>query len=76
MDRKPIQGQKKMHKLYQSIEMECVFKASFSFPEEDIELFNDYYHYANTIKDLLENDWDYDRFLEGLPHYKLYTINY
>lgn len=75
MDRNPIEGQEKMDKLYQSIEMDCVFKASFNFPEEDIELFDDYYHYANTIKDHLENDWDYDHFIQKLPHHKLYTID-
>ena len=75
MDRNPIEGQEKMDRLYQSIEMDCVFKASFNFPEEDVELFNDYYHYVNIIKNHLENDWDYDHFIDKLPHHKLYTID-
>lgn len=74
MDRKPFEEQKKMQNLYQFIEIDCLFKASFNFPEEDVELFNEYYHYANTIKDHLENDWDYDHFIRELPHFKLYTI--
>ena len=75
LDRKPIEGQEKMHKLYQFIEMDCMFKASFNFPEENVDLFNEYYHYAKTIKDHLENDWDYDYFIRKIPHYKLYTID-
>lgn len=74
MDRKSFEGQEKMQSLYQFIEIDCLFKASFNFPEEDVELFNEYYHYANTIKDHLENDWDYDHFIKELPHFKLYTV--
>ncbi len=75
MNRKPIEGQEKMHDLCQFIEMDCVFKASFNFPDEHVELFNEYYRYANTIKNHLENDWNYDHFIEGLPHNKLYVID-
>ena len=61
-------------KLFQHVEMNCTCSASFNFPEDNLELFNEYYHYANTIKDLLKSDFDYDNFIERLPPSKLYTI--
>jgi len=65
----------KIHKLFQFIGIDCEFKATFSFPENDVELFNDYYHFARTIKDQLEHDWDYAQFIKQLPNYKLYCID-
>lgn len=76
MDPDPSAGQNEMFHLYQSIEMESQFNASFNFPEEDVELFNEYYKFAQTIKDHLERDWDYDRFLSKLPHYRIYSIDH
>ena len=67
--------QDKDRESFQHIEMNCTYSASFNYPEEDIELFNEYYHYANSIKDLLENDFNYDNFIKTLPNSILYTIN-
>ena len=67
--------QDKDRELFQHIEMNCTYSASFNYPEKDIELFNEYYHYANSIKDLLENDFNYDNFIKTLPNSILYTIN-
>ena len=75
MERDPESGQGKMFDLYQSIEMDANFTSAFNFPEEDVELFNEYYKCAGTIKNHLKHDWDYDRFLAKLPHYKIYTID-
>ena len=64
----------KIQKLYQFISMDCEFKATFNFPENDIELFYEYEHFAKTIKDHLENNWDYVHFIKQLPNSKLYSI--
>lgn len=65
---------KKIERLFQYIEMDCVFNASFNFPEEDVELFNEYYHYAKSIKNHLKYDWDYDNFIDNMPPDILYSI--
>lgn len=72
---RPEQERKKISRVYQYTEIDCRFDASFRFPEEDVDLFNEYYHYAKSIKNHLKYDWDYDIFLEKLPHNKLYTID-
>lgn len=75
LDGNSLSEGEKIHKLFQSIGIDCKFNATFSFPENDVELFNDYYHFARTIKDQLEHDWDYASFIKQLPHYKLYCID-
>lgn len=75
MDNKTLEDGEKIHRLYQFIGIDCEFKATFNFPENDVEMFNQYYHFAGTIKDLLENDWDYVHFIKQLPNHKLYTID-
>lgn len=55
--------------------IQCTLKASFDFPEEDVQEFKDHLQFANTIKDQLLNDWDYDRFREKLSDPKLYTLS-
>jgi len=64
----------KLYKSFQSIEIDCTFNASFTFPEEDIKLFEKYYSYAETIREILDNDWNYDQFISKLPPNKLYAI--
>jgi hypothetical protein len=63
-----------LYKNYQSVTFECSFKASFEFPEQNIELFDKYYHYAQTIKDILKHDWNYDIFLDSMPDHNTYTL--
>lgn len=63
-----------LYKNYQSVTFECSFNASFEFPEKDIDLFDKYYHYAQTIKDILKYDWNYDFFLDSMPDYKTHTL--
>jgi len=75
IDHKPIESQEEALELFQAIEMDCLFTVSFNFPEEDVELFNEYHHFSKTIKDHLKYNWDYDNFLKKLPHHKLYTID-
>ena len=53
---------------------ECSFRTSFEFPEQDIDLFAQYYHYAQIIKNILKNDWNYDVFLDSIANYKTYTL--
>ena len=68
-DSKTLQSQPLDH-----VMIECTLKASFDFPEEDIQDFKDYFHFAETIRDHLLHDWDYDRFREKLADPALYTI--
>ena len=75
MDRS-IETEEKIQQLFQSIGIDCTYNVSFNFPEEEVELFNEYYNYANIIKDILENDCNYDQFLKNMPHYKIYTIDH
>lgn len=70
---KSFNGYQKMHDLYQTFSITGEFRTLFKC-QNDNELFNDYKYYAKTIKDILKNEWDYDRFIKKLPHPKLYVI--
>lgn len=61
--------------LFEHIQLDCEFKTEFKFPESNPDLFDKYYHYAKTIKDILINEWDYQKFIKKLPHYLLYSID-
>ncbi len=65
---------REMDNAFQNVEFDCTLSASFKFPEREIELFNEYENYANTIREHLSNDWDWDNFLGNLPDSILYKI--
>jgi len=69
------EGKKNVNDLFEHIQLNCEFKAEFKFPESNPDLFDNYYHYANTIKDILINEWDYQEFIKKLPHHLLYSID-
>ena len=66
----------KSEKLWQSILLDCIFAGSFNFPDEDLELFYNYKYYSDTIHDILENEWNWDRYIEKIPIYRTYLIDH
>lgn len=69
------EGKENINDLFENIQLDCEFKTEFKFPESNPDLFDEYYHYAKTIKDILINEWDYQKFIKKLPHYLLYSID-
>jgi len=69
------EGKENINDLFEHIQLDCEFKTEFKFPESNPDLFDKYYHYAKTIKDILINEWDYQKFIKKLPHYLLYSID-
>ena len=66
----------KLDELWQSIFIDGIFTGSFNFPEEDLEQFYDYKYYSDTIQDILENEWNWDRYIEKIPIYRTYVIDH
>lgn len=66
----------KLEELWQSIFIDGIFTGSFNFPDEDIDQFNDYKYYSDTIQDILENEWNWDRYIEKIPIYRTYVIDH
>jgi len=66
----------KSEELWQSIFIDGIFTGSFNFPDEDIDQFNDYKYYSDTIQDILENEWNWDRYIEKIPIYRTYVIDH
>lgn len=59
-----------------SIATQCLivdFNADYSLDTENPCL-KEHFQYGKTIQDLIEDDWNWDKFLEELPHGKLYSI--
>lgn len=66
----------KSEELWQSIFIDGIFTGSFNFPDEDLEQFYDYKYYSDTIQDILENEWNWDRYIEKIPIYRTYVIDH
>ena len=69
-----INGQK-IHEIFGHIQIIGEFKAYFKFPETNFELYNYYVQYANRIRNILEEEWNYDNFLKKLPHELLFVVD-
>jgi len=68
---------KRRKEFEESIATVCIdvtFNADYKFPDVNDPLFNEQFEYGKAILDQLENDWNWDRFLNQLPHGKLYSI--
>lgn len=59
---------------FYSVDLDACLEASFSFPDRDVELFEEYEKFVQTIKDILECEWDFDRFVSNLPDPVIYAI--
>ncbi len=50
------------------------FNAKFNLPEKNFELYREYSQYAKTLREIIEKDWDLDKFIEKLPQRILFSI--
>ncbi len=69
------EGKENINDQFEHIQFDCKFNTEFKFPENNPELFDNFYHYAKTIKDILLNEWDYQKYIKKLPHHLLYSID-
>jgi hypothetical protein len=51
------------------------FIANFKFPEEDNGDFDKYFQYSQTLQNLIQANWDYNKILEDLPSKEILLIN-
>ncbi len=56
------------------INLNCVFEAIFTFPDEYDEYYNYYVEYAKNIKTILMDEWDFNSLLEKYPNPILFSI--
>ena len=57
------------------INLNCVYEANFTFPEEYDEYYTYYVEYAKNIKTILMDEWDFNVFLEKYPSPILFSID-
>ena len=57
-----------------SVGISSKFSAEFNFPETEGQLLEDYWLWGKTIMDIVENEWDWDVYIRGLPNQKLYSM--
>lgn len=57
------------------INLNCVYEANFTFPEEYDEYYTYYVEYAKNIKTILMDEWDFNVFLEKFPNPILFSID-
>ena len=68
-------GKEDSHQKFQYIDFDGNFEARFEFPEQNPDSFNNYYRLANTIKEMLQDEWDFDTFVKALPSREIYSID-
>lgn len=80
MIRYPLNNNKvldKSMKEFLNISLRLTYEAKFDFPEENFEFFDEYYNFANLIKEFIETRWDYKNCLKNMDyHYTLYNIEH
>lgn len=57
------------------INLNCVYEANFTFPDEYDEYYAYYVEYANNIRKILMDEWDFNAFLEKYPNPILFSID-
>ncbi len=57
-----------------TVTAECLLKAEFAFPESTDPNFSEHYEFAQLIRQLLRQEWDFDTYLRALPNPQLYLI--
>lgn len=66
------------HSIQNFYHVDCAvyFDAKFKFPEHDIQEFEKYLHYSNTIANLIDDEWNFDRVREKFPPKELMVMNH
>jgi hypothetical protein len=66
------------HSMQNFYHVDCAvwFDAKFKFPEYDMGEFEKYFHYANTIDNLLNDEWNFDRLREKFPPKEIMVMNH
>lgn len=57
-----------------SVGISSKFTGEFNFPDIEDPLFEDYWHWGNSIVDILKDEWDWGVYVERLPNMKLYSM--
>ena len=52
------------------------FEVKFKFPDNDMQDFDKYLHYSNTISLLLDDEWNFDRIREKFPPKEILLMNH
>lgn len=58
-----------------SISLDCIYEVKFNLPETNFELFDDYRHFALSMKEIIKRDLDYDSYLEKMSYKLLDSMN-
>ena len=57
------------------LNLNCVYEANFTFPEEYDEYYNYYVEYGKNIKTILMEEWDFNYFLANQPDPILFSMD-
>ncbi len=57
------------------LNLNCVFEANFTFPDEYDEFYNYYVEYGKNIKMILMEEWDFNYFLANQPDPILFSMD-
>lgn len=66
------------HNMQNFYHVDCAvyFDAKFKFPDYDIQEFDKFLHYSNTISGLLDDEWNFDRIREKFPPKEIILMNH
>lgn len=66
------------HNMQNFYHVDCAvyFDVKFKFPEHDIQEFEKYLHYSNTVANLIDDEWNFDRIREEFPPKEIILMNH
>ena len=72
-----VKLQNQLMERFQSVEIDITYNTDFNFPERNVKFFKNYFEFAKLIENLIRYKWDYDYYIDNIPHYKkLYTLDF
>ena len=67
-------GSLKLNEDYIYMKINFIYDGFLKFPGPDIEYFDSYLRFINTIKDIIDTDWNYDVFVKTLPNFMFFNL--
>jgi hypothetical protein len=74
-ERNPFEGHTYSMSNFYHFDGAGYLEANFDFPEYDIDQFNKHRHYFDTLQELINDHWNFDKFRQKLPPKELLVMD-
>ncbi len=64
----------RIFKKYTSVKIQFFFEGNLKFPEPELEYFDSYIRFMNTVKNLIDKNWNHEEFIKTLPNPMFFNL--